>query len=392
MKRGSKQGVQEQERPHAPKAPKAQQSTPNTEGAKRDRTDHLLKQVAKMLKSLAVEKRKDVISRRLSQRQRLDLESFMTRPAGRDDSCRGSELVEQDGFSSSNEAHTLALCDEISEDEAAELSPERSRETTSSERLRMGPKHRDLRGTRGFWGYQSGGKQYYYVQVSMGWLYMQSWQVKSVEDAVERHVVLICILDHMRKSPAANWNDRVQCAVKEVIQEFGKQPEELKISFRLVVPSSYWIGRSLYTPTFRTEDLALLDEPLSRLRAARGITKRGDKSHLCSPTQLEHMWLQIKQAYLDVLAKFGKDTVRAAAQLDLLFSKQEPHREEIWRRQNERLMRRAEKEQVLFEQRKRKMDLRAQARSDRDQEREMCQEPWAERLSMWPLLFAPASD
>ncbi|CAJ1461390.1 unnamed protein product [Effrenium voratum] len=58
---------------------------------RKDDMDSLMSRVVRILKSLTAKNRKKIVSQRLSQRQRLDLEAFMTRagePA--ENTCHGS--------------------------------------------------------------------------------------------------------------------------------------------------------------------------------------------------------------------------------------------------------------------------------------------------------------
>ncbi|CAJ1329937.1 unnamed protein product, partial [Effrenium voratum] len=201
--------------------------------------------------------------------------------------------------------------------------------------------------TRGISSLLSNGGLMYAVTVFVHWFRFQICCVKSLEDAVEKHVMLISIVERIRKNSSGPLKDSAQSAD-------GGHPEEPKIWLEMNIPACHWIGRELRTPSFRMKDLELLDEPLWQLRAARGIFKPGRLSFRGSLMHLEQMWLQIRQAYLDLLVALGKDIAPAAARLDLLFSKHEPHREKIWRRWNLRMMRRSEEEQTRRAKAKRK--------------------------------------
>ena len=149
----------------------------------------------------------------------------------------------------------------------------------------------------------------YAVTVFVHWFRFQIRYVKSLEDAVEKHVMLISIVERIRKNSSGPLKDSAQSAD-------GGHPEEPKTWLEMNIPACHWIGRELRTPSFRIIDLELLDEPLLRLRAARGIFKPGRPSFQGSLMHLEQMWLQIKQAYLDLLVALGKDIAPAAARLD----------------------------------------------------------------------------
>ncbi len=210
----------------------------------------------------------------------------------------------------------------------------------------------------------------YRCSASADWLQFVVTYIKTLEEAIDHHIILTAVAQQLRSDRGAPIQERLLNAVHSVLAQHGIAPTDFKFLINIQVPASQWIGCGLFIGCFRLQDSAVIGETWARLREARAET-RSDVA-----------WLRLRDIYLDVYStKLGKSREKMAHKIDRLFDERAPRREKTASKWNLSMMRRAEREQRAAEKEQLNQKSSGFSRQERWEGRRMVLEDrWMKRV------------
>lgn len=234
--------------------------------------------------------------------------------------------------------------------------------------------------TAGIYSFDRYNKKVYRCSASADWLQFVVTYIKTLEEAIDHHIILTAVAQQLRSDRDAPLQERLLNAVHSVLAQHGIAPADFKFLINIQVPASQWIGRGLFIGCFRLQDSALVGETWARLREARAET-RSDVA-----------WLRLREIYLDVYStRLGKSRVKMAQEIDRRFDERAPCREKIASKWNLSMMRRAEREQRAAEKEQLGQTSSGFSRQERWEGRRMVLEDrWMKRVRKQTLMLQKA--
>jgi len=235
-----------------------------------NRTTNYAALVCKLLQRMSTSMRRDAISNRLSQSQRLALEAHMS-----------SERKQTEA----SFAPLPALCDTVSEHQ-------------QTSRREAG---------RGIYKSAFHGKVYgYYAQAGVRNLMICTRIQRDLAATVKDHIILMKILERIRSaSPEADLPGSVKEAVASVMREEALTEDLFLRGIRVSFSAQHWIGRNLYI--YRDK----LDSGLTawaRFESIKGpqLFKGPYPSEAYTPEKAQAQWKRARELFLELQADTGK--------------------------------------------------------------------------------------
>eukprot|EP00435_Cladocopium_sp_Y103_P015490 s1698_g3.t2 len=341
--------------------------------------------------------RRHIFTHRLSQEQRLELESFMQLLRDRDgngqDAHAGpeqSQLIPQtlpEPPSTPSPPECARLRDQVPDASSAVSSPlvaplrrrRRVEPAAPCPPVQSPGALRTRRITGGihkvrFDTFRKRTEQslFYCATVAVEGLRIKAVCVRTLEEAIDIHLLIVAIAECVRRNCSSHIKDKILQSIHEVSVEHAVCEQDLsrKLRFYFVLETRLWIGVPLMTPCYRVRNLDEFDDVVLRFQAARGndkiFTGAGRHGILTAlpHRDVEERWCQIRDVFLDVKEGRGQDRKDWMIKLDQMYQNRAPVRDELWRRFNETKMRRCESEQRRYEKWMKQMEAR--------QERKRC--------------------
>lgn len=311
----------------------------------------LLAKVVKLLKALPAEDRRRIFTGQLVQAQRLELEAFMRSECGQPQDSVEATCVAL--------AAPLALGDHEDEEDQDDQDDQESHQDhrSASDETKHGPlgpaprKRKQIKPGRrrqkthrlitGISSFTHWNRTFFRCQARAEWMTLKVTHVMTLEEAIDRHIILTGICERIRSSSSASMKDRILGAVEAVLPEHGGPlAEELKIVVEITVPAKHWIGRDILLSGFKLKDIDVLADIWHRIKDARGPVCKRAWFDITPP---DDTWKRLRQVCVDFHATRGNSA--AVEKLDHWFEELAPQRERKLSRWNCIMMRRAEQEQ-----------------------------------------------
>ena len=308
--------------------------------------------LVRLLRKLTGVDRRAIFTERLSQSQRLELEAFMSSLP------KEQPVPEKRGDLSSEEDEALAI-EDLEDAEDVDFKDVKSRG----------------RSPRASGQGITAKAQNYDAYVSVEWIHVKCRGLKTLEEAIDTHILLTEVAERVRNDQTSSMKDRLLQAIDVTSKEHGIHVDKAKIALRIQVPSSHWTGRGLMTPVFPISEIDAFAQFWLKLREARGHSsgkvKIGGKgmAFRMTPAEMDEMWSRVREVYLDLRAQRGQNREEVARRLDAVVAQRAPFRKRIWRAWNQAMMQRAERQQRAYESRQKRkleqLERRRMAREDR---------------------------
>eukprot|EP00927_Polykrikos_kofoidii_P085338 TRINITY_DN9260_c0_g1_i1.p1 TRINITY_DN9260_c0_g1~~TRINITY_DN9260_c0_g1_i1.p1 ORF type:complete len:646 (-),score=81.52 TRINITY_DN9260_c0_g1_i1:81-2018(-) len=329
--------------------------------------------VVRLLRRLPRDARRDFIGRSLSESQRQAIEKFMlseAQKAAASGSVTGDRMKQESATCASSvssdespcseddrsddDEQLLALCHEPNESaevEATDTEDEQEdAEKVETEEIGMevgdsedekdeneageDDEQVDERGRvaatarlRGIIHHSQG---FYVANIGFACMRLSARCRRSLERALDDHILLVAIKARMTiwspdshgelKTPQRMFEDELRSAIPEVLEENGINKEQFHFTIRAYVPTKYWIGRPLMSPTYTQKSLDTALHFWRCFREARGERSVGGGGMLArySPAEAAQIWGRVREVYLEAWAQRGANVCLLCEKLDAL--------------------------------------------------------------------------
>ena len=287
-----------------------------------------------MLRSLTNEERRHIFMHRLSSNQKRELEVFMSRE-------HGAKAPNQLTLSTAKSAKWSREVHPVSKRPKALKLPKVRQRTTGWKPTPRSHSQGIGLNLRGYEAY-----------VFVDWLLLKWKKLKSLEEAIDTHILLTSFVEQVRMNQCLDIKKRILFALDSALQEHSTVcADKANLCFKIQVPSTHWTGRQLMTPTFQMHELDLLADSWLKLREARGHSsgrvKVGGRGMLyrMTPAEMDQTWARVRGVYLQIKRQRGHNVEEAEKKLETMVTQRAPFRERVWRSWNLVMMRRAERQQ-----------------------------------------------